>query len=79
MALQRRAPQPVLGEGEVDRYSAPQPVRLRQIELRLGVTNLLNKAPPLTLRDSSGHQVGYDPRYASPMMRTVYVTGSYTF
>lgn len=51
----------------------------KALELRLGVTNLLNKAPPLTLRDSSGHQVGYDPRYASPMMRTVYVTGSYTF
>ncbi|WP_457352241.1 TonB-dependent receptor [Roseateles sp. P5_D6] len=51
----------------------------KALELRLGVTNLLNKAPPLTLRDSSGHQVGYDPRYASPLMRTVYVTGSYSF
>jgi len=51
----------------------------KALELRLGVNNLFNKAPPLTLRDSSGHQVGYDPRYASPMMRTVYVTGSYNF
>jgi iron complex outermembrane receptor protein len=51
----------------------------KALELRLGVTNLLNKAPPLTLRDSSGHQVAYDPRYASPMMRTVYVTGTYNF
>ncbi|MEO6278908.1 TonB-dependent receptor [Roseateles sp.] len=51
----------------------------KALELRLGVTNLLNKAPPLTLRDSSGHQVAYDPRYASPLMRTVYVTGSYSF
>ena len=51
----------------------------KALELRLGVTNLLNKAPPLTLRDSSGHQVAYDPRYASPLMRTVYVTGTYSF
>lgn len=51
----------------------------KAMELRLGVTNLLNTAPPLTLRDSSGHQVGYDPRYASPMMRSVYLMGSYNF
>ena len=51
----------------------------KALEFRLGVLNLLNEAPPLTLRDSSGHQVGYDPRYASPMMRTVYVMGSYSF
>jgi len=51
----------------------------KALELRLGVNNLLNQAPPTTLRNSSGHQVGYDPRYASPMMRTVYVTGSYNF
>jgi iron complex outermembrane receptor protein len=51
----------------------------KTLELRLGVTNLLNTRPPLTLRDSSGHQVGYDPRYASPLMRTVYVTGTYSF
>lgn len=48
-------------------------------EVRLGVINLFNAKPPLTLRDSSGHQVGYDPRYASPMLRTVYVSGSYNF
>lgn len=51
----------------------------KKTEIRLGVTNLLNEAPPLTLRDSSGHQVGYDPRYASPMMRSVYVMGSYSY
>ncbi|WP_077034297.1 TonB-dependent receptor domain-containing protein [Pelomonas sp. KK5] len=51
----------------------------KKTDIRLGITNLLNEAPPLTLRDSSGHQVGYDPRYASPMMRTLYVTGSYTY
>ncbi|HAY06098.1 MAG TPA: hypothetical protein DCY26_05515, partial [Hyphomonas sp.] len=38
-----------------------------------------NKAPPFTLRDSSGHQVGYDPRYADPKLRTVQFTGTYKF
>jgi iron complex outermembrane receptor protein len=51
----------------------------KALELRAGVNNLLNKAPPLTLRDSSGHQVGYDPRYADPKMRTLYLTGTYKF
>jgi iron complex outermembrane recepter protein len=51
----------------------------KALEFRLGITNLINEKPPLTLRDSSGHQVGYDPRYASPMMRTVYLMGSYDF
>lgn len=47
--------------------------------LTVGVKNLLNKEPPLSLRDSSGHQVGYDPRYADPLLRRIYVTGSYDF
>lgn len=51
----------------------------KSLDLRLGVKNLLNKNPPFTLRDSSGHQVGYDPRYADPKLRTVQVTGTYKF
>ncbi|RZI61591.1 MAG: TonB-dependent receptor [Rubrivivax sp.] len=51
----------------------------KALELRLGIQNLTNETPPFTLRDSSGHQVGYDPRYASPLGRTVYLTGSYNF
>ncbi|MBT9499944.1 MAG: TonB-dependent receptor [Burkholderiaceae bacterium] len=51
----------------------------KALELRVGINNLLNEAPPFSLRDSSGHQVGYDPRYADPKMRTLYMTGSYTF
>ncbi|ANH69826.1 TonB-dependent receptor [Mitsuaria sp. 7] len=51
----------------------------KALELRLGIQNLTDQNPPLTLRDSSGHQVGYDPRYASPLGRTVYLTGSYNF
>jgi iron complex outermembrane receptor protein len=49
------------------------------ITLRLGVKNLLDRQPPLSLRASSGHQVGYDPRYADPLGRQVYVTGNYKF
>lgn len=49
------------------------------LDFRVGIKNLLNKAPPFTLRDSSGHQVGYDPRYADPKMRTLQLTGTYKF
>lgn len=51
----------------------------KAMQLTAGVKNLFNEAPPLTLRDSSGHQVGYDPRYADILMRRFYVTGSYNF
>lgn len=44
-----------------------------------GIMNLLNDAPPLSLRNTGSHQLGYDPRYASPMGRTFYVSGSYKF
>jgi iron complex outermembrane receptor protein len=47
--------------------------------MTFGVKNLFDKEPPLSLRDSSGHQVGYDPRYADPLGRRFYVTGSYDF
>ena len=51
----------------------------KALELRAGVKNLMNKEPPMSLRDSSGHQVGYDPRYADPFMRTVYLEGKFIF
>ncbi|NRR32855.1 TonB-dependent receptor [Oxalobacteraceae bacterium] len=47
--------------------------------LRAGIKNILNREPPLSLRNSSGHQVGFDPRYADPMLRTFYMTGNYKF
>ncbi|NBV16959.1 MAG: TonB-dependent receptor [Janthinobacterium sp.] len=49
------------------------------LTLRAGIKNLFDREPPLSLRASSGHQVGFDPRYADPMMRSVYFTGSYKF
>lgn len=51
----------------------------KQWDVRLGIKNLLDKEPPLSLRTSSGHQVGYDPRYADTMGRTLYLNTSYTF
>ncbi|MGK5080225.1 TonB-dependent receptor [Janthinobacterium sp. HLX7-2] len=47
--------------------------------IRAGIKNLFDRAPPLSLRASSGHQVGFDPRYADPMMRSFYITGNYKF
>lgn len=45
-----------------------------------GITNLLDKQPPLSLRTSgAGHQVGYDPRYADVRGRTFYLSGELTF
>jgi len=51
----------------------------KAINLRAGVKNLADRNPPLSLRASSGHQVGFDPRYADPMGRTFYLTGNYSF
>lgn len=48
-------------------------------DVRFGVKNLTDKAPPLSLRTSSGHQVGYDPRYTDTMGRTAYINSSYKF
>ena len=49
------------------------------ISLRAGVKNIADRNPPFSLRASSGHQVGFDPRYADPMGRTFYLTGNYSF
>jgi iron complex outermembrane receptor protein len=51
----------------------------KQVMLRAGIKNLFDRDPPLSLRNSSGHQVGFDPRYADPMGRTIYMTGNYVF
>ena len=51
----------------------------KQTTIRAGIKNLFDRAPPLSLRASSGHQIGFDPRYADPMMRSFYITGNYKF
>ncbi len=44
-----------------------------------GVINLFDKKPPLSLRNTGSHQLGYDPRYASALLRTFYVQANYKF
>ena len=52
----------------------------QQLGLTFGVRNLLDKEPPLTIRNvGGGNQVGYDGRYTDPLGRTFYVTASYKF
>ncbi|HEX5684701.1 MAG TPA: TonB-dependent receptor [Ideonella sp.] len=52
---------------------------MKGLALTAGVKNLLDNDPPLSLRNVGSHQLGYDPRYASAMGRTFYVSGSYKF
>lgn len=52
---------------------------MKNLELTAGVINLADKNPPLSLRNTGSHQLGYDPRYASPIGRTYYMSGSYKF
>ncbi len=52
----------------------------KAFEITAGARNLLNAKPPLTIQSNlSGNQVGYDPRYADAIGRTVYLTGTYKF
>ena len=51
----------------------------KQTTIRAGIKNLFDREPPLSLRASSGHQIGFDPRYADPMMRSFYITGQIKF
>ncbi|HWW73231.1 MAG TPA: TonB-dependent receptor [Duganella sp.] len=51
----------------------------KTLSVRVGVKNLADREPPLSLRASSGHQVGYDPRYADTFGRTFYMTGNMQF
>ena len=52
---------------------------MKNLELTLGIVNLADKNPPLSLRNTGSHQLGYDPRYASPIGRTYYLSGVYKF
>jgi iron complex outermembrane receptor protein len=51
---------------------------VKGLKLTLGVRNLLDKAPPYTNQGFS-FQSGYDPQYADPRGRFVYIRGNYTF
>ncbi|WP_431260053.1 TonB-dependent receptor [Roseateles chitinivorans] len=51
----------------------------KQLTVALGIKNVFDKDPPLSLRANGGHMLGFDYRYYSPMGRTFQVKASYDF
>jgi len=52
----------------------------KNLTLVLGIENILDTDPPRSLRvNGAGHQLGYDPRYASPLGRTYSLQASLKF
>ncbi|HEY4081107.1 MAG TPA: TonB-dependent receptor [Burkholderiaceae bacterium] len=45
----------------------------------VGVKNLLDRAPPFTIKTTGGNQVGADARYADVIGRAYYLSGTYKF
>jgi iron complex outermembrane recepter protein len=74
---------PVDAQLGVPRYTTfdwqTQWLATKALTLTAGVQNLLGRKPPLSLRSTGAHQLGYDPRYASPVGRAFYLQGSLTF
>ncbi|MBL8319024.1 MAG: TonB-dependent receptor [Burkholderiaceae bacterium] len=53
---------------------------MRDLQLTLGVRNLFNRAPPYTnAGGQTSFQSGYDPQYADPRGRFIYIAASYAF
>jgi iron complex outermembrane receptor protein len=59
-----------------DIYGAWSP--RKDFTITAGVKNLFDKAPPSSVQ-SATFQVGFDPRFASPLMRAYYLRGTYKF
>ena len=59
-----------------DVYGTYQPNK--SILITAGLRNLFDKDPPFSNQQST-FQTGYDPRYADPNGRTIYVRGTYSF
>ena len=51
----------------------------KELRLTLGINNLFNTRPPLSLKIVGGNQVGYDGRYADPTGRAIFAGASYQF
>lgn len=51
----------------------------KSLRFTLGVVNIMNQRPPLSLKIVGGNQVGYDGRYADPTGRAIAVGASYKF
>jgi iron complex outermembrane receptor protein len=50
----------------------------KQLTLTVGVKNLMDKKPPHT-EQAATFQVGYDPRFTDPLLRSYYVRAQYKF
>ncbi|MEJ6020927.1 TonB-dependent receptor [Ramlibacter sp. PS4R-6] len=50
----------------------------KKLSVTLGVKNVFDKKPPHS-EQAATFQVGYDPRFADPLLRTFYVRGTYRF
>ena len=51
----------------------------KNLRLTLGLNNIFNTKPPLSLKIVGGNQVGYDGRYADPIGRAIAVGAAYRF
>ena len=51
----------------------------KQAALSVGIRNLLDTDPPLTLKGDGGHMMGYDNRYTDPRGRFLYANLNYKF
>lgn len=45
----------------------------------LGINNLFDRDPPLTIKTTGGHQLGYDNRYTDARGRTLYARANFRF
>ncbi|HEY0584889.1 MAG TPA: TonB-dependent receptor [Pseudoduganella sp.] len=52
---------------------------MKGLELTFGIKNMFDRNPPLSLRNTGSHQLGYDPRYASAVGRTYYIGAQYKY
>jgi iron complex outermembrane recepter protein len=51
----------------------------KDLGLTIGVRNLFDRAPPLSIKTNGGNQVGADPRYADSIGRSYYLQANYKF
>ncbi|OFZ86567.1 MAG: hypothetical protein A2V78_15785 [Betaproteobacteria bacterium RBG_16_64_18] len=51
----------------------------KNLKLTAGVLNLTDTDAPFTLKTNGAHSKGFDPRFADPRGRTIYINASYQF
>lgn len=71
--IQRSVPSHVTVDYKLD-YTG-----IESATISVGVNNIFDKEPPLSLGDPAGHLVGYEGRYYDQFLRTFYLNAEYTF